>query len=706
MRIADAMPVRGAPAPVRAAPSLVRACALAAALASACHAQWAPLADLPGADQVRRLGDPGGRAGRISEVRWDPAARRAWFQHAGRWKWVAFDGGAVQEGGEPPEPPAAKPEYRAPRGGRAKQATEVPSPDGAWTAHFRDRNVVLEPRDAKGGAPVQVTSEGAGQRWFGSADWVYGEELDQSSAMWWSPDSARIAYYDFDESPVPQYALLAGLAGLRTRVESCGYPKPGDPNPVARLEVYDLAARTRTKVDVGPAADQYVYGVRWSPKGDALLWFRAPRRQDAVELMVTDPATGASRALIVERQPTWQENAPTLRFLSDGRRFLWESESNGFSNWELWDLASGRVARLTDDPWVAESIVHVDEEAGWLYYSARSSRTAIHSQLHRARLDGSARERLTKDDLHHSGFRVAPDHSCFVATRQSVGVPPSTSLFAMDGRELAELAKPSPDPFAKQGVPAPELLRFPSADGAFELYGILCKPPDFDPAKRYPLVVEAYGGPLFATVSPQFEGVDPQVGHGVLVARVDNRGTPGRGKAFEGATYLKLGGPDVDDQAALVKELARRPYVDASRVAITGHSYGGYMALMAVLRHPDVFGVAVAGAPPTDWRQYDTIYTERVMRTPAENEAGYDAGSAVRLAGKLKGKVLLLHGMMDDNVHPSNTFALAAAWQSKDIPFEMQLFPNDDHGIASPAYASAKWGFLLRNLGLWDPDGR
>jgi dipeptidyl-peptidase-4 len=695
MSIADAMPARAA-------------LALVAALACACRsdAQWAPLADLPGADEVRRLGDPGGRAGRISEVRWDAPARRAWFQHAGRWKWIAFDGGAVQEGGEPPELPPAKPEYRPPRGGRAKQATEVPSPDGAWVAVHRDLNVVLEPRGAKDGTPVQVTSEGAGQRWFGRADWVYGEELDQSSAMWWSPDSRRIAYYDFDESPVPQYALLGGLAGLRTRVESCGYPKPGDPNPVARLEVFDLATRARTKIDIGASADQYVYGARWSPNGDALLWFRAPRRQDTVELMASDPATGASRTVIVERQPTWQENAPTLRFLSDGRRFIWESESNGFSNWELWDLASGRIARLTDDPWVAESIVLVDEAAGWLYYSARSGATAIHSQLHRVRLDGSARERLTKDDLHHSGFRIAPDHSCFVATRQSVGVPPSTALFAMDGRVLAELAKPSPDPFAKQGVPAPELLRFPSADGAFELYGILCKPPDFDPAKRYPLVVEAYGGPLFATVSPQFEGVDPQVGHGVLIARVDNRGTPGRGKAFEGATYLRLGGPDVDDQAALVKELAKRPYVDASRVGITGHSYGGYMALMAVLRHPDTFHVAVAGAPPTDWRQYDTIYTERVMRTPAENEAGYDAASAVKLAARLKGRVLLLHGMMDDNVHPSNTFALAAAWQSKDIPFEMQLFPNDDHGIASPAYGSAKWGFLLRNLGLWDPDGR
>jgi dipeptidyl-peptidase-4 len=470
---------------------------------------------------------------------------------------------------------------------------------------------------------------------------------------------------------------------------------------VAKLEVYDLASGKRTPVDVGPSADQYVYGVRWSPKGDALLWFRAPRRQDMVELMVTDPATGSSRALITEKQPSWQENAPAIRFLEDGRRFLWESESNGFSNWELWDLEKGRLARLTDDPWVAESIVDVDEAAGWVYYSARSSPTAICSQLHRVKLDGSKRERLTTGDLHHSSFHVAPDHSCFVSTCEFVDVPPSASLRAMDGRELAALTKPVPEAFAKQGLVPPEFIRCTAADGKAELYGILWKPPGFDPAKRYPLVIDAYGGPLIATVSPRFAGVDPDVGRGVLVARVDNRGTPGRGKAFESATYMALGGPDVDDQAAFVQELAKRPYVDADRVAICGHSYGGYMALMAAIRHPDVFPVAVAGAPPTDWRQYDTIYTERVMRTPQENEAGYDAGSAVKLAEKLKGRVLLLHGMMDDNVHVANTFALADAWQSRNVPFEMQLFPTADHGIGSPAYESAKWSFILRNFGMW-----
>jgi dipeptidyl-peptidase-4 len=667
---------------------------------SVAHAQWAPFEALPGADRVRAAERPRGNSGRVSEVRWDADGSRAWFQYGGKWKSVAAKDGAVAEG-EPPAAPEKPKEYKAPRGGRAQQATRVPSPDAKWTAVHADANVRLEP--AGGGEPVAVTTEGEGKHWYGSADWVYGEELDQVTAMWWSPDSSMLAYYDFDESPVKDFVLLSGLATTRTKAVVSGYPKPGDRNPVARLEIYDVASRTRTKVDVGQDAEQYVYGVEWSPKGDALLWFRANRRQDRVELMATDPRTGASRVVLAETQATWQKNSPALRFLADGRRFLWESESNGFANWELHDLRDGRIARLTDDPWPAESIVAVDEPSGWLYYTARSGKVGICSQLHRARLDGSRRERLTKDELHHSGFSISPSGKHFVAVGEFVDVPPSASLCAMDGSVVTALTKPAPDPYGKDGIPAPEFLELTADDGVTVLYGLLYKPRGFDPSRAYPLVVETYGGPLFATVSPRFGSAEANADFGVLVAKLDNRGTPGRGKSFEGATYLKLGGPDVDDQATLVRELAKRPYVDGTRVAVTGHSYGGYMALMCVLRYPELFQVAVAGAPPTDWRQYDTIYTERVMRTPAENEAGYDAGSAVKLAGKLKGRVLLLHGMVDDNVHPNNTFAIAQAWQQSSTPFEMMLFPNSDHGIRSPAYEATKWSFILRNFGMWEP---
>ncbi|MFO0962479.1 MAG: DPP IV N-terminal domain-containing protein [Phycisphaerales bacterium] len=677
-----------------------------AASASLCHAQWIPAEQLPGADKVREIGEAGGRgsggAGRISEVRWDADAGVLWYRYAGNWRSIPLAGGAPTEGGEPPAAPETKRTPREPRGGRAQQAARVPSPDGRWAAVFDKSNVHLEPVK-EGGERIEVTTEGVGKRKFGSADWVYGEELDQTSAMWWSPDGSKLAYYDFDERPVKDYYLLGGLTQTRTRPMVAGYPKPGEDNSIAKLEIFDVASRKRIPVDVGPDATQYVYGARWTPSGDGLLFFRTNRRQDTLDLVLADPATGASRVVLTEKQPNWQKNSPTLRFLEDGHRFIWESESTGWANWQLWDLQKGKIADLTADSFPVEEIVRIDEPGGWLYYTARSSETAINPQLHRARLDGSARERLTREDMHWSGFQISPDGKFFVATKEFVDMPPSTGLYRADGTLVAALTKPGQGPWDKLGLEKPEFLRITAADGKTELYGVLYKPAGFDPAKKYPLVVQPYGGPAFATISTRYQPVEADVGYGVLVARMDNRGTPGRGKAFEDATYLKLGGPDVDDQAQLVKELGKRPYVDAGRVAVTGHSYGGYMTLMLLLRYPELFQVGVAGAPPSDWRQYDTIYTERYMRTPQENEAGYDAGSAVKLAGRLKGRVLLLHGMVDDNVHPANSMSIADAWQRANIPFEMMVFPTSNHGIFVPAHESAKWSYILRNLGLWTP---
>jgi dipeptidyl-peptidase-4 len=238
-----------------------------------------------------------------------------------------------------------------------------------------------------------------------------------------------------------------------------------------------------------------------------------------------------------------------------------------------------------------------------------------------------------------------------------------------------------------------------------ELYGKLHFPPKFDPSRKYPLIVETYGGPTVKLVIDRFEAGDAVAALGFILMTVDNRGTPGRGKAFASAAYMKLGVVDADDQAAAVAHLvAARPYIDGARVGITGHSYGGYMSAICAIRHTEVFAAAVAGAPPTDWRQYDTIYTERYMRTPQENPEGYDAGSCIKQAAKLKGKLLLLHGMMDDNVHPNNTFELANALQAINRPFSMMLFPNSDHGIRSPSVESVKWSFFVEALAPVAPD--
>ncbi|MFM7051223.1 MAG: DPP IV N-terminal domain-containing protein [Planctomycetota bacterium] len=690
------------------------AAAITASLAAALAARaqtYTPLKEIPGNGLMHRMqsamqgiGD-GGTAG---DVRWDMAAGALWFEKDG-WKTLDLASGETKPAaGEPPESAVAS---RAPRGGRGerrpprgRQFTTSNSPDGAWTAVSENGNLSLVPKD--GGERKAVTTDGTDDIKYGQASWVYGEELDQTTAMWWSPDSRLIAFYRFDESMVKDFHILGGWTETNTRVLSEAYPKPGAANPTAQLLVHELATGKTVVVDSADArapagTEHYIFNVRWTPDGSELIYSRTPRRQDVLDVLAADPRTGASRLVVQERQDTWQDNRPLMRFLADGRRFLWETEKRGFKQFELRGLDGALVATLTDPASPADAVVSLDEDAGELWYTAWSGGVAVQQQLHVARLDGSGSRRVTTGDFHHTNFRIAPDGRFVVATAETTAVPRHDVVYRAVGADarIAALGEGSTKGFALHGLTPSELFTCKAADGATTLYGKLHFPPAFDPSRKYPVVVETYGGPTVRLVTDSFDAGRQHTALGFLLVTVDNRGTPHRGKAFESAAYLKLGVVDADDQAAAVQYLAAtRPYVDGTRVGITGHSYGGYMSAICLIRRGDVFHAAVAGAPPTDWRQYDTIYTERYMRTPEENPEGYDAGSCVKQAGKLRGKLLLLHGMMDDNVHPNNTFELADALQSLNRPFSMMLFPKSDHGIWSPANESVKWSFLAEAL--------
>jgi len=573
--------------------------------------------------------------------------------------------------------------------GRGQQSASLPSPDGTLRAFYRDRNLWIG--DPNGVIELAITSDGSEKDRIknGKASWVYGEELNQNTAFWWSPDGKKLAYYRFDEGKVADYYLQLDQSKVQDKLAVEPYPKAGSSNPVADLFVYDLKAKKAVKVDVRdgkPFEDSsighYVYNVSWSPDGKSLLFHRTNRRQNILELVAADPETGGCRVIVHDEWPaSWIENNPEMRFLKDGKRFLCATTHEGWKNYDLYDLDGKRIA-VTNNDFDASRIVRVDDEGGFLDYLAHDGDNPMKLQLHRVKLDGTGDRRLTDPAFHHS-VDIAPDGAHFIDVAQTHDIPPATRLVDAEGKVVETLLESDLSKFESLGLKRVELLRYPAADGKTELFGILHKPSNFDPGKKYPLLVSVYAGPETNGARETFAMPNPLTEFGFLVATLDSRSAAGRGKKFLDAIYLKLGVTEIDDQAAGVRSLRDRSYVDLERVGIFGTSYGGYASILCLLRHPDAFQAACASSPVTDYRHYDTIYTERYLWTPQGNKEGYDAGSAVVLADKLKGRLMLYYGTADDNVHPSNTLQLAQALQRAGKSFELQVGPDAGHSSIS-----------------------
>jgi dipeptidyl-peptidase-4 len=663
------------------------------------------LKTMPGYDQYEKMSREIPTSVKLGSltVKWVDGGKAFEYSKDGKaYRYDIATNGSTEAGVAPPDAEGGRGGRR--RGGpeRGRQFASATSPDGKLKAFHRNRNLFIS--DASGAGESAITTDGNEKTRikYGTASWVYGEELDQTTAMWWSPNSKKIAFYRFDESPVPDYFLELDQTKLYSKMDIEAYPKAGVNNPIADLLIYDVDTKRSVKLDVrdgkpfeNSTVGHYAYNVAWSPDGSELLFNRTNRRQNIMELTAANPETGKCRVIVREEWPaSWTENHPMMKFLKDGKRFIWESERTGWKNLYLYDLSGKLLATLTNHSFEVGTVLVVDEDAGLLYYTARDGDNHMKLQLHRVGLDGKGDKRLTDPALNHV-VEAAPDAKHFIDVAQTHDMPPATRLLDSDGKLVAELAKSDSTKFDQLGLKRVELIKYKAADGVTELHGLLHFPSNFDPKKRYPLLVSVYAGPATNGARETFTLPSTLTEYGFLVATLDSRSAAGRGKRFLDAIYMKLGVPEIDDQAAGVKALGERPYVDKNRVGIYGTSYGGYASALCLLRYPDVFQAAAASSPPTSWYHYDTIYTERYMWIPQENKDGYEAGNAMNFVDKLKGRLMIYYGTADNNVHPNNSMQLIQALQKAGKSFEVQVGPDLGH---SGLKTDRMMEFFIENL--------
>lgn len=588
---------------------------------------------------------------------------------------------------------------RPPRG---RQYDHVFSPDGKLRAQYRDGNVVLI--EVETGDERWITREGSAEEKvvFGTASWVYGEELGQIDAMGFSPDGEWLWFYAFDNRPVQDYYLALDVLQFQNRLLAEPYPKAGTPNPIANLEVVRVATGERTVVPVRPGPfdegiGHLIYSIRFSPDSEYLWFYRANRRQTSMDWIAFNLNTLRIRTIIAESSTTgWIAPRPMLRHYK-GTEWLWMTERSGYQNLMLVDTATGDSRFVTEFWGDVKSIVRVDSDSGHIFVTAGVGDNPYKDQFFRVDVENGGSELLSDPSYHHV-VSVQPNGN-FALQAQALDVPPFRIVLNSDGEEVERQEKRSASDVLAQGRRPAERFVVKAADGETDIYGYLEFPLNFDPNRKYPLLLSVYAGPGSGGYSERFMTGNNLADRGFIIASVASRGTSGRGVAFKHALYRRLGVVETDDQAAAVRQIIDREYIDETRVAIYGTSYGGYVTLMAMIRHPDLFQAGIASASVTDWRNYDTIYTERYMDLPQDNEEGYDEGSAVVHAAALRGRLMIFTGTADDNVHPANTWQMVHALDQANIDYELRVGADRGHAFVGQAVMLR---FLNRAFGLDD----
>ncbi len=570
--------------------------------------------------------------------------------------------------------------------GRGKE-TEVFTTDRRTRAFTRDGNLWIS--DANGQNEKQVTTDGgpATRIRNGVGSYVYLEEFSVTQPVWFSPDGRKLAWMRYDESMVDDYFLPLDQTKQFTRTLSEAYPHPGHSNPVADLMVYDLDTARTTRMDVrdgrpfaNDVVGHYVWNAQWTKDGTEILVRRADRRQKVYDLAACEPVTGKCRSVVREARPqSWAAGSPPT-FLEDGKRFIWVSERSDFKNLYLYNLQGMLLTRLTRGAYDVVDIVKVDERNGWIWYTARSGDNHMKVQLHRVRLNGQNDKTLTDPSLTHR-VDISPNGLYFVDVAQAHDRPPVSRLMDINGKVLADLATSDVSAAIQLGLKPAELFTFTAADGKTPLHGMLQFPSDFDPSKKYPMLVSVYGGPASAGLTEQYAAANPLAEYGFLFLRLDARTNAGMGRKQLDGAYQQLGIVEMDDFAAGIRSLWKRAYVDKDRVGIYGTSYGGTSAATVLLRHPEVVQAAVSNSPVTDYRLYDTAYSERYLGLPESDAKAYDQAAVLTYASQLRDDrdLMVYYGTSDDNVHPNNALQFIKGLQAAGKSFEVQVGPDKGH---------------------------
>ncbi len=555
------------------------------------------------------------------------------------------------------------------------------SPDGRRVAFVRDNNLFVTDLAAR--QEHALTTNGSDVIINGTSDWVYEEELSIRDAFRWSPDSRRLAFWRFDQSPVPVFPMLDELS-LAAKAIPLRYPRPGDPNSRVTIGVVDADSRATTWLHTG--AGEYLAAMDWAGP-DSVAVQRMPRTQNQIDLLMLSASSGSGRTVLTERDSAWvdvEENTP--RWVANGSMFLWPSERSGWRQYYLYRRDGTLVTRVTRDGVDVASLAGVDEKHGYVY-ALVAAPTPMERQLYRYSLRGGSETRATPEPGTHR-ISVSPDGATMVDIHSTASLPGAASLVSLTRggqRHVLEANAALRERLARI-TRAPEFFQIPLPDGT-KLNAFRILPPTFDSTRHYPVLMYVYGGPQSQTVLDEYGG-DRYLWHemlarrGYVVVSVDNRGTGARGSAFRHIVYRHLGIHESDDQIAAARWLGAQKWVDPSRIGIWGWSYGGYMASITSFRGGSVFRSAIAVAPVTDWRLYDDIYTERYMRTPAENPAGYGEGSAQAYVSKLSASFLVIHGTGDDNVHAQNTIQLIDKLEAANKPFQLMLYPARTHSLS------------------------